>query len=71
MMWKHLIANFFCLIALYKPVREGRAYISLELKEQGPNLRYLRRAIWRGRFFGIYGLIEPDLETRCEKIAIS
>ena len=23
--------------------------------KQGPDLRYLRRAIWRGGFFGIYG----------------
>ena len=29
-------------------------------KQQGPDLRYLQRAIWRGRFFGIYGL-GPDL----------
>ena len=29
------------------------------MKKQGPDLRYLRRAIRRGRFFGIYGLIEP------------
>ena len=29
--------------------------------KQGPDLRYLRRAIWRGRFFGIYGFIEPYL----------
>ena len=42
-------------------------YIYMEVK-QGPDLRYLRRANWRGRFFGIYGFIEPDLETHCEKI---
>ena len=36
--------------------------------KQGPDLRYLRRANWRGIFFGIYGFIEPDLETHCEKI---
>ena len=38
--------------------------------KQGPDLRYLRRANWRGRFFGIYGFIEPDLETLCEKIGL-
>ena len=48
---------------------------SVEIREfrlddikQGLDLRYLRRANWRGRFFGIYGFIEPDLETHCEKI---